>query len=111
MINALQVIAHLPLNNIPLPVNAYFIFDVLVKVVSFDIFPIHEYFDMKFTPTEPWSQSFEWLDYGSVNFIESMGSATILLVCMMVYMLVIFVVTNIKKCKGRDKNDTSSVEK
>ena len=111
MINALQVIAHLPLNNIPLPVNAYFIFDVLVKVVSFDIFPIHEYFDMQFTPTEPWSQSFEWLDYGSVNFVESMGSATILLVCMILYMFMIFVVVEIDKYKGRDKKDTNSLEK
>ena len=45
LINSLQIVAHLPLNNVPLPANCYFMFDILVKIVSFDFFPIHQYFD------------------------------------------------------------------
>ena len=49
MINTLQIIAYMPLNNISLPGNCYYMFDVIVSIVSFDFFPMHEYFDFKFT--------------------------------------------------------------
>ena len=87
MINTLQIIAYMPLNNIPLPGNCYHMFDVIIGIVSFDFFPMHEYFDFNFTPTEPWSNSFEWLDYDSLNFFELMGSATLLFIVLGIQIL------------------------
>ena len=75
-------------------------FDLLVKIVSFDFFPIHQYVDFSFTKTEPWSTSFAWLDYDSVNFVESMGSASIifaLLTLLAVVTLVFWIIEN--KCE------------
>ena len=37
---SLQILAHLPLANITLPANALECFDIMVKIVSFDYFPI-----------------------------------------------------------------------
>ena len=92
MITSLQILAHLPLNNIPIPANAYIIFDELIKIVSFDIFEPHEHFDLKLTPTEPWSIRFSWLGYGSVNFMENMGSASLIFFTLILYILTTLVV-------------------
>ena len=98
MINSLQIVAHLPLNNIPLPANVYFTFDILIQFVSFDFFPLHEYIDMGFTPTDAWSDSFAWLDYDSVNFVEGMGSLNIIFAALILYVLVTTIVVNIEHC-------------
>ena len=49
----------------------------MVQVVSFDYFPLTDVVDLGFTPTDPWSINFEYLDYQSINFIEGLGSITI----------------------------------
>lgn len=36
-INALQITAHLPLNNITFPGNVELVFEELIKIVTFDI--------------------------------------------------------------------------
>ena len=66
--------AHFPLTDITLPANAYQQFDIMIQVVSLDLFSPTEYFDVGFSPTEPWTEQFDWVGYGSVNFFENMGS-------------------------------------
>ena len=86
MVNALQFVAHLPLNSINLPYSCWKIFGVLIQFVTFDFlpYPYGGVIDFEFTPTEPWSMNFNWLGYETLNFIENMGSimvwATILLI-------------------------------
>ena len=92
LINSLQIVAHLPLNNVPLPANCYFMFDILVKIVTFDLFPMHQYYDFNFTSTEAWSNSFAWLDYDSLNFVENMGSVTLLFGLTLILALIAFFV-------------------
>ena len=70
----IQILAHFPLTDISLPANAHQQFDIMIKFVSLDIFSPTEYVDVGFTPTEPWSEHFDWVGYGSVNFFENMGS-------------------------------------
>ena len=48
-----------------------------MKVVSFDYFPLTDMIDFGFTETEHWSENFAWLDYESINFMESMGSISL----------------------------------
>ena len=86
---ALQILAHLPLNNILLPANAMETFDIMVEIVSFDYFPLHEYVDFGFTPTKPWSKSIEYLDYDSINFIEGLGSINLCFWLGTVYLVLI----------------------
>ena len=86
MVNALQFVAHMPLNTINLPHSCWKIFGVLIQVVSFDFlpYPYGGIIDFGFTETDAWSTNFDYLGYGSINFIENMGSimlwSTILLV-------------------------------
>ena len=93
---ALQILAHLPLANILLPANAMESFDIMVKVVSFDYFPLHEYVEFGFTPTEPWSVSFEYLDYESINFIEGLGSINL---CFWLGTLYLIFIAGLYRCK------------
>ena len=57
-----------------MPATSIQIFEIVVKVVSFDYFPFTEVWDLGFTPTEPWSERFVYLQYETINFIEGLGS-------------------------------------
>lgn len=46
----------------------------MISIVSVDLFSPTEYVDFDFTETDPWSERFDWVGYGSVNFFENMGS-------------------------------------
>ena len=70
----LQILAHYSLANVNLPANALQAFDLMIQIVSFDYFEFTDVIDLKFSPTEPWSIPFDNLDYGSINFLESLGS-------------------------------------
>ena len=108
----------MPLNNIPLPGNCYYMFDVIVSIVSFDFFPLHNYFDFNFTGTDAWSHSFAWLDYDSLNFVENMGSATLIFILLGIYILIsLFFWVLESKCKvklwfrGAAEEQTKAEEK
>ena len=73
----LQILAHLPLADIMLPANALESFDILIGVVSFDYFSPTEYIEFNFTEMPPWSDNFDWIGYGSINFVDGMGSITV----------------------------------
>ena len=71
MINSLQITALLPLTSITLPQNAMSLFEVIVHIVAFDFFPLY---NPGFTETEPFSAKFDWFGFGSVNFVEDLGT-------------------------------------
>ena len=73
---SLQILAHQPLANVHLPANAHQAFSIMIQVVSFDYFEFTDVIALDFSPTDPWSEPFDNLDYGSVNFLESLGSIT-----------------------------------
>ena len=73
----LQILAHMPLSDIYIPANARQQFDIMIGVVSFDYFQPTEYIDMGFTDMPAWSDGFDWLGYGSINFVDGMGSIII----------------------------------
>ena len=71
----IQILAHLPLaSNLVLPANVLQTFDIMIGIVSFDFFQPTDYFDVGFTEMPYWSPNFDMLGYGSVNFVEGMGS-------------------------------------
>ena len=73
-INAVQIIAHLPLNNINFPLNAQTFYYFLTEIVSFDLLSPFDHFDFGFTETQPYHSSYEWLGYETSNFFENLGS-------------------------------------
>lgn len=77
-INALQIIAHLPLNNVNFPSNAFQVFQFLAEVVSFDLFAPADYYDFGFTETEPFNSNYEELGYETTNFLENLGSISLI---------------------------------
>ena len=60
-------------------VDARFVFSILTYVVSFDILPMDVfYYELGiFTQTEPYSNSFSFLYYDSINFIVLLGSVAL----------------------------------
>ena len=80
--------AHMPLANITLPANSMQAFGIMSSVVSFDYFPVFDHWDVGFTPTDPFTVNFEWLGYESLNFLEGMGSISILILLGLVYILI-----------------------
>lgn len=77
-INSVQLISHLPINEIIFPVNSIDFFNYLATVVSFDIFPPTERYDFGFSESEPYSLAFEMLDYETVNYFDALGSISII---------------------------------
>ena len=69
-----QIIAHLPLTDINLPVNVLQPFQIMISVVSFDYFPPFEYIDAGFSDVWAYSPNFEWIGYDSINFLQGLGS-------------------------------------
>ena len=65
---------------------------MMIEVVSFDYFPIHDIFDFGFTETEPWSEKFLYLGYETVNFIEGMGSIILFIWVLTVYIAIVALV-------------------
>ena len=79
-VNAVQLISHLPLNEINFPPNTYDFFNYLAQVVSFDAFPPTENFEFPISDTLPRSLGFELLDYESVNFYDAIGSISLIFI-------------------------------
>ena len=79
-VHALQIISHIPLNNINFPAHALQFFKFLSKIVAFDLFAPADHFYLGFTETPPYSTSFEELGYESANFLENLGSIFLLFI-------------------------------
>ena len=69
----------------------------MIEVVSFDYFPLTDYFDFGFTATEPWSDKFELLRYETINFIENMGSIILFIWIGFVYLLLVALVSFLRR--------------
>ena len=84
----IQIMAHMPLADIYMPANAREKYDIMIGVVSFDFFQPTEYIDMGFTEMPFWSEQFDWLGYGTINFIDSMGSIIIFAIFEILYVVI-----------------------
>ena len=105
-INAVQIIAHLPLNNVNFPLNAQMFYYFLTRVISFDFFAPTDYFDFGFTSTEPYSSAYEWLGYETTNFYENIGSVFvigIIIALRQILQPIVFWILNRLKCRCCDK--------
>lgn len=84
----LQILAHVPLTNLELSVEAMQRFDIMIQIVSFDYFPIHNYFpEGTFTETEPWAAEFATVGYETVNVVECLGSINLVIWFGVLYVL------------------------
>ena len=96
-INCVQLISHLPINDVIFPANSVDFFNYLATVVSFDVFPPTERYDFGFSPSEPYSLGFELLDYETVNFFDALGSIILILIFIILRVIVqptcVFMVT------------------
>jgi len=74
----------------------------MISFVSFDYFSPGDYIDFGFTEVPPWSERFDWLGYGSVNFVDGMGSI-IIFAGITIFQLVLSVLLNgLRHCTGRN---------
>ena len=92
----IQILAHLPLAGILLPANAWQAFDLIIGIVSFDYFQPMEYLDIYLTEMPSWSESFEWLGYESINFLEGIGSIILIALALMLRLVLIPICTRLK---------------
>ena len=74
-----QIVAHLPLSAISMPVNLLQPFQVMIGIVSFDYFAPYEIIDVGFSDVWAYSPEFEWIGYDSINFMVGLGSVGVFL--------------------------------
>lgn len=77
MVNTLQIIVHMPLMNIAMPLNAYVVSKILVSVASFDVIPtdlIYEYVFNFDEEAESSGTRYEMVGMESNNFIINAGT-------------------------------------
>ena len=75
MINALQIIVHIPVFSVTFPDFAGTFFNMLMTLASFNVIdtgPMLFFFEFK--ETEPLNDNFDSMGYGSVNAIENLGT-------------------------------------
>ena len=65
-------------------------------MISVDSFSPFEYIEVDFTEVMSWSPNFKWLGYDSVNFLEGLGSISILALLLL---LKIVISLMLKSCK------------
>ena len=58
-VNSIQIVAHLPLNNIELPASCYDTFGNLITITSFDFVEPAEHIDFGISETKPHNPKFE----------------------------------------------------
>ena len=97
-----QIMAHMPLANIILPANSMQAFEIMASIVSFDYFAVFDHWDVGFTPTDPYRVNFEWLGYESLNFLENMGSISIMILVGFVFILTMAIM-RLLRCDLRSK--------
>ena len=105
IIISLQILAHLPLLNITFTAKSFEAFKIMMQIVSFDYFPIHEIIDFGFMETDAWSENFGFLGYDSLNFVEGMGSISLFLWLLILYLILTaiwhFIKWNCRICENR----------
>ena len=79
---AVQVISHIPLNNINLPQVSMDFMKYVNKIVSFNNKDLYEAIEPNFTQTPPLNTNFDWMGYESMNFLENIG--LIALLCILI---------------------------
>ena len=105
-----QIMAHLPLTDINLPVNVLQTFQVIISFVSFDYFPPFNYIDAGFTEVWPFSSNFDWIGYQSVNFLLGIGSIGIFAAVRVATILIALFACRIRcPCKWARKTFSSHV--
>ena len=93
----IQILAHLPLAQMAeLPATASESFEIMQSIVSFDYFQPTDYITIDFTETAPWSEKFDTLGYGSINFVDGMGSILVFCIILVLYAII----TAIFSCFG-----------
>ena len=63
----------MPLTNVNFPRSSLSFMGVLNKVVSFNTRDPYDYIDADFSVTPPLNENFQWLGYGSMNFLDNLG--------------------------------------
>ena len=65
---SLQIISHMPLNNVNFPQSVLTLMQYLNRVVSFEKFNLFNYFSTEFSDSTAYNENFAWLLYDTRNF-------------------------------------------
>jgi len=109
-INSLQLVLHLPMNNVAFPEATTNVITPLIKVVTFDVTEILDLVGLNvevftFTDTNPFSENSDLLGYGSQNTIDNLGIINLVIVIMCLEVIFFLILCVLEKwCKnGRTK--------
>ena len=73
-VNALQIISHLPLIDVLLTENSYYMYQVILALVGFDLYDPFSRVELDFSETMPIFERFAEVGYDSCNFFTNIGS-------------------------------------
>ena len=77
-----------------MPANVLQDFKLMVSMVSLDFFQPFNYIEAGFIETSALTPQFEWVGYGSLNFLENMGSI-IIFAFLQVFLILVTAITGI----------------
>ena len=107
-INSLMIIAHLPIIHVIMPANVRTLYEVLIAVVTFDIFG-YWIEDVNFgqTETDAYTPYLEYLDYDSLNILTNMFSIHVFFLILILQTICAFILkitclvnfSCLKKCR------------
>jgi len=91
MINQMQIILHFPLIDLPYPPNIIVFISKLMKIANFEVVETNDWLEEVFnlTPTDPYSNSFNVLDYEKRNFVQSLGPTYFVIVLAFIMLFVV----------------------
>mmetsp|Transcript_51783 Transcript_51783/g.71125 ORF Transcript_51783/g.71125 Transcript_51783/m.71125 type:complete len:228 (-) Transcript_51783:690-1373(-) len=93
MVNALQIIVHLPLIAVATPANASMVLTTIMGISNFDVLPAGDIMDatLNFHPTNPVNSYYEENGYETSNFAECLGTFYLIITYVCVKLVILLI--------------------
>ena len=93
MINTQQLIVLMPCFDIQIPANVQMFFNQINKIASFDIVDLDPFINkvLNLNETEPFNDNFDAIGFGSMFFLNNMGSLLIGFVFYFIGLIAMFI--------------------
>ena len=110
MINAQQLVVLLTLFNVKMPANASIFYVNLMAIASFDFYEMGEFYDdiLSLEPTAPYNENFELIGFGSLYFLNNLGTMSISFIAYAIWVCIILILYLFRKTWRRLRTLTRS---
>ena len=113
LVTSIQLMVHTPLLNVQFPANAFVLYEELIKLVMFELFPAQDIFPkyMDFPDRGYFNEKFERLDYGSFYSIMLLGTVFLIMLWMLMLYFLCLLIAMCRMCCLWPQNILRSLKK